>query len=316
MRWGVIGTAGLASRCCVPGIKDSDEGELVAVMGRDPDRTKAFAAEHGAETAASTIDDFLSAPGLEAVWIATPTFLHHEQGLACLKADKHVLLEKPLATSSEEAWELVEAAEAADRVLATGYQNRYFTGHRNMAELVRGGAIGDVSVMRTYYGVHRGPEGPPEWRKHRESARWGALADIGTHHVDFIRFLLGEIGDVHSLTGHQLGYETEDVAVAGLRLESGALASLTVSVNVWTPSTRVEVHGTTGVLIAEDTFPAGKGTVTRYDSSGEPQDITGERMSVWAAQVDAVTRATRDPSVPIATGRDGARNIEILEQLG
>ena len=315
MKWGIIGTRGYAARAATPGVKSSSKGELVAVLGRDSDRTNEFAREHDIEVAATEMDEFLAAPGLDVVWIVSPTFLHHAQGMAALKAGKHVLLEKPLAASAAEAWELVETATEAGLVLATGYQGRYVPGHQSMKKLIADGTIGDVTVARTYYGVHRdGP--PPEWRQHRDEARWGALADIGTHHLDLLRMLLGEVADAHGLTGHQLGFETEDVGAATLRFESGVLATLSATVNVWKMATRVEVHGTKGALVALDTNPAGAGTVTLITDSGD-RDITGERpASLWAAQVDAIEAAVSGEDISYATGEDGARNIEILERIG
>jgi len=315
VKWGIIGTRGYAAKSATPGIKASKKGELVAVLGRDPDRTKEFAREHDVEVAVTGLDEFLATPGLEAVWIVSPTFLHHPQGMAALKAGKHVLLEKPFAATASEAWELVETATKTGTVLATGYQGRYVPGHQTMRKLIADGTVGDVTVARTHYGVHRdGP--PPQWRQHRAEARWGALADIGTHHLDLLRMLLGEVVDAHGLTGHQLGFETEDVAAAALRFESGVLATLTATVNVWKMATRVEVHGTEGALVALDTNPAGAGTVTLITHEGE-RDVTGERpASLWAAQVDAIEAAAAGADISYATGEDGARNIEILERLG
>lgn len=314
MRWGLVGTRGLASFGAAPAIAESELGKLTAVLGSDASGVRAFADEHGAKAATTSLEEFLAVPGMEAVWVASPTFLHREQGLAALRAGKHLLMEKPLAIDAEGAWELVHAAREAGRVLATGYQARYVTGHRRMAELIREGAIGAPTVARTYYGIHRsGP--PPEWRRHRDSARWGALADVGTHHVDLVRMLLGEVSDVTALWGAQLGFETDDVVAAALRLESGLLATLTATTNVWTQSTRIEVHGTAGALVAVDTSPKGEGTVTLYRPEHEPEDVTGQRVAPWAAQVDAVTRAALGEPVAYATGEDGARNVEILERL-
>ena len=314
MRWGLVGTRGLASFGAAPAIGRSELGELTAVLGTDAARARALADKHGAPIATTSLDEFLAAPGLEAVWVASPTSLHREQGLAALSAGKHVLMEKPLAIDAAGAWTLVRAARDADRVLATGYQARYVIGHRRMAELIREGAIGSPTVARTYYGIHR-PGPPPEWRRRRESARWGALADVGTHHLDLIRMLLGEVSEAAALWDAQLGFETDDVVAAALRLEDGPLATLTATSNVWTQSTRVEVNGTAGALVAVDTSPKGEGSVTLYRREREPEDVTGERVAPWPAQVDAVTRAALGEPVAYATGEDGARNVEILERL-
>jgi 1,5-anhydro-D-fructose reductase (1,5-anhydro-D-mannitol-forming) len=314
MRWGLIGTRGYAQKSAAPGILASKRARLVAVLGRDPETTRAFAQANGARDF-TDIDAFL-AGGIDAVWITSPTWLHREQASAALGAGLHVLCEKPMARSSKDAWAMVEAAASGGKTLAMGYQGRYVPGHRAMAQLVARGAIGDVTVARTYYGVHR-PGPPPEWRTKRPLARWGALADVGTHHIDLLRMLLGEITEAHGITGHQLGYETEDVAAGSLRFQSGAVATLTATVNVWRQQTRVEVYGTKGLLVATDTNPAGQGEVVWYDgTTSDGHDITGERPSnLWAAQIDAVTAAASGEDVSYASGEDGARNVEVLEQL-
>jgi 1,5-anhydro-D-fructose reductase (1,5-anhydro-D-mannitol-forming) len=315
LKWGLIGTRGYAARAAAPGISKSERGELVAVLGRDSAAATEFAAGFGA-AAATYLDEFLATPGLEAVWIASPTWRHQDQTVAALKAGKHVLCEKPLADGAKQAWDMVDAARRAGKVLATGYQGRYVPGHRAMQELIRNGAIGDVTTARSYYGVHRsGP--PPEWRRRVDTAGWGALADLGTHHIDVQRMLLGEITDAHGITAHQLEFETEDVGAAAFRFASGALATLTVTVNVWRESTRVEVHGTKGMLVATDTNPAARGDVYLYDAeNSDGRDVTGEKPeSIWALQVDAITAAAEGENVPYATGEDGARGIEILELL-
>lgn len=313
MRWGLIGTSGYGRNVGAAAFAAVDEADLVAVLSSDLERARSFAVEHGVETASDQLDRFLATPELEAVWITTPTFLHHRQALAALSAGKHVLLEKPLAMSAAQGWELVDAARDAGLVLATGYQARYVPAHRRMRELIAAGTIGDVTLARTYYAVHRsGP--PPEWRQRLRTARWGALADIGTHHLDLLRMLLGEVTDASGRSGHQLGFETEDVCAASLRFESGALASLTVSVNAHRQHTRVEVHGTRGVLVAVDTSPSGQGTATLITADGE-QDITGERPIAAHAQLRAVNDAAGGGASEYASGEDGARNLAILERI-
>jgi 1,5-anhydro-D-fructose reductase (1,5-anhydro-D-mannitol-forming) len=313
--WGLIGTRGYAASSAAPGITASRCGELLAVLGSDPERAATFGEEFGARVATTDPDEFLEAQGLEAVWITSPTWLHHEHTISALEAGHHVLCEKPLAARADDAWSMVRAARSAHLVLATGYQARYVPGHRAMASLVAEGAIGAVTVARTYYGVHRsGP--PPEWRQKRATARWGALADIGTHHLDLLRMILGEVTDAAGLTEHRLGFETEDAGAACLRFESGAVATLTATVNVYAYGTRVELYGTKGLLVATNTSPAGKGDVVLYDSDGDGRDVTGARVeSVWAEQTDAVSAVIRGEEVPYATGEDGARNVEILEAL-
>jgi 1,5-anhydro-D-fructose reductase (1,5-anhydro-D-mannitol-forming) len=314
MRWGMIGTRGLVDKGGLNAFDQAENAELVAALSSDAERAKEFGAEHDLETATADLDEFLAAPGLEAVWIASPTWRHHEQGRAALDAGKHVLLEKPLAIDVKSGWDLVEAAKKAGVLLATGYQARYVPGHIAMKRLLEEGAIGKVTTARTYYEIHR-PGPPPEWRQKRETARWGALSDVGTHHIDLLRMLLGEITEASGYFERQQGFETDDAVAAALRLESGAVATLTISTNAWVQWTRVEVHGTEGALVAEDTSPTGQGKVTLLRTGEDPEDITGDRPNSWVAQLETVTRAASGEDVAYATGEDGARNLEIMEQI-
>jgi len=314
MKWGMIGTRGLVDKGGLKAFQEVEDADLVAVLSSDADRAAEFGGQHGIETATHELDEFLAAPGLEAVWVASPTWRHHEQGTAALEGGKHVLLEKPLAYDAERARELVDTAKKADRVLATGYQGRYVPGHANMKRLIAEGAVGEVSVARTYYGIHR-PGPPPEWRQNRDTARWGALSDVGTHHIDLLRMLLGEIAEASGYFERHLGFETDDAVGAALRMESGPVATLTISTNVWVQSTRVEVHGTEGALVAVDTNPLGQGTVTLLKPDSDPEDVTGDTPNAWIAQLEQVTRAMEGEDVPYATGEDGARAVEIMEQI-
>jgi 1,5-anhydro-D-fructose reductase (1,5-anhydro-D-mannitol-forming) len=314
MKWGLVGTGGIAAKAFVPAFSNASNAELIGVVSSDPDKGKKFAEENDIPLGTGDLDELLAADGLEAVWIATPTHLHHEQGKAALEAGKHVLLEKPLAMDPEQGWDLVEIAKKADRLLATGYQARYVPGHIRMKELIAEGAVGEVIAARTWYGIHR-PGPPPEWRQNRDTAHWGALADVGTHHIDLLRMMLGEVKEGKAYYAKHMGFETDDCVAAAVELESGALATLTLSSNVWVQSTRVEVHGTGGALIAVDTSPMGQGTVTLLQPDKDPEDVTGETPISFLAQLETVTRAAMGEDVAYATGEDGARNLEILEQL-
>lgn len=314
MKWGLIGSSGLAAKACAPAIEAAEGAELAAVLGSNAERAASLAKTHGAQVATTDMHEFLSTPELTTVWITSPTYMHVEHCKAALAAGKHVLLEKPIAMSAEDGWKLVEAAKSAGRVLAVGYQARYVAGHEKMRDLIVDGAIGNVTVARTYYGVHRaGP--PPAWRQKRDQAHWGALADVGTHHIDLLRMLLGDVAEATGYSVHALGFETDDSDVAALRFESGALATVAASVNVWKQYTRVEVFGTAGALIAEDTSPRGEGPVTLLRTDAEPQDVSGERKNPWITQVERVTQAARGEDVRYATGADGTRALEVMHQI-
>lgn len=314
VRWALAGTGGYARRACAPAILEAENASLVGVVSSDRARADAFATEVGAQLAAARVADICASDEVDAVWIASPSAMHFEHGRTALEAGKHVLMEKPLALDSIAARELVELAAQRGIVLATGYQARYVPGHLRMQKLIADGAIGVPLIARSYYGNSR--QGPPHgWRAQRDTARWGALADIGTHHLDLLRMLLGEVTDASGYAVHRLGFETEDTAVASLRFASGAVGSLTATLAAPTPSTRVEIVGTDGVLSAVDTSPSGQGRVLLRMRDGDEEDLTGETPSSFVAQLETVSRAISGEDIAYASGVDGARNVELLERI-
>jgi 1,5-anhydro-D-fructose reductase (1,5-anhydro-D-mannitol-forming) len=314
LRWGLVGTSGYAARVCVPAVTQTPAARLLAVASSSEERAAAFAAGAAIPRGYGDIDALLADPDLDAVWIASSSFLHFEHATRAIQHGKHVLLEKPLALTAAEGWELVKLAQAAGVKLATGYQARYVPGHLRMRELIAAGAIGRIVTARSLYGMRR-DSAPKTWRGHKDTARWGVLADIGTHHVDLLRMLLGEVESASGLTAAQRGYETEDLAVAALRFSGDVLATLTATASYYRPTTVVEVIGTQGALIATDTSPTGQGQVMLHHVDGGTEDITGETPHSAQAQLATVTAAFLGEDVAYATGEDGARNLDVLEQI-
>jgi predicted dehydrogenase len=148
-RWGILGPGRIAHDFArdlrlVPG------AELAAVGSRSLPRATSFARELGFAAAYGSYAELLADEGVDAVYVASPHALHVGHVTAALEAGKHVLLEKPLAMTASDGWDLVETARRVERVLATGYQARYVPGHIAMRDLIAEGAIGRVTVARTY----------------------------------------------------------------------------------------------------------------------------------------------------------------------
>jgi 1,5-anhydro-D-fructose reductase (1,5-anhydro-D-mannitol-forming) len=314
LTWGMVGTSGYAERVCLPAFAETESTSLVAIASSSAERAKAFAGTNGIERAYGDVKALCADPDVAAVWIASGSYLHLDHARSAIDAGKHVLLEKPIALSAVEGWELVHLAEASGVLLATGYQARYVPGHRAMRQLIADGRLGEIVAARSLYGMRR-VGAPRGWRSERDKARWGVLADIGTHHIDLLRMLVGEIVAAAGYTAHQRGYETEDLAVATLRFDTGALGTMTITGNYPRPTTVVEVVGTEGSVVATDTSPTGQGTVQFMSADGSVTDITGQRPHSAQAQLQTVTAAFLGADVAYATGADGARNLDILEMI-
>ncbi|TIS32833.1 MAG: Gfo/Idh/MocA family oxidoreductase, partial [Mesorhizobium sp.] len=135
VRWGLIGASTIARQFMINAIRAQADGEVAAVMSSSAERARAYAKENGIPKAVSTLDALLGS-NIEAVYISTTNELHLEQGLAAIKAGKHVLCEKPLALTSADARKMVVAARKAGIVFGTNHHLRNAGAHRAMREAI------------------------------------------------------------------------------------------------------------------------------------------------------------------------------------
>ncbi|MBI4433175.1 Gfo/Idh/MocA family oxidoreductase [Candidatus Uhrbacteria bacterium] len=315
MRLACIGTGDVADRWLVPALKNIPGTQLWSVCGRDPHRTGAFAAMHGAAAPSSVytdLDALLADPALEAVIIATPDQLHASQTISAARAGKHVFVEKPMATSVADARAMHAACEAAGVVLQVGYHLRWHQGHHEIVRAMDAGRIGTVRHvgMRWSYPA----ENANNWRAQGATGRWWSLAALGTHTMDLAWWMLrknhGDIVALHSLcTNGILGSTRDETTTIALRFASGVTADITVSVAM--PIVRqLEVYGTTGMIHAEGTLGARGGGRITINATG---DLPYARQDPYQTELTQFVNAIRDPALGVVGGEDGIRNVELLE---
>lgn len=186
MRWGLIGPGGIAHRFA-DALSTRAGGRLRAVVGRSPDRARPFAERWGTEVR-SDLASLLADPEVDAVYIATPHSAHADIAAACLRADKPVLCEKPLAANAAQARSLVELAHARGIFLMEGLWTRYVPALRVAEGWLREGRIGPVRALQSSFGFHL-----PFDAAHRAFApalAGGALLDIGIYNLSLSQWVM------------------------------------------------------------------------------------------------------------------------------
>ena len=315
LRIAMIATGGIAESALAPAIRRTGGAELWSVLSRDAGRARDFAARHGAaspEPAHDDIDTLLADPALDAVVIAAADGLHAEQCIAAAGAGKHVLCEKPMATSAADAERMAAACRAAGVRLGIAYHMRWHRGHRALAHAAHTGRFGVLRHMRAQWTM-RAPD-DSNWRAHSEVARWWGLSAVGTHCLDQIRwYMLPSCGEIVRITPHiarnVFRGPHDETALLALEFESGATAEICTSVLFDAPR-RMEVYGSEGYALFEDTlgrYGAGRIVTDEGEHAFEVADpYTGEIEDFVTA-----VREDRDPEV---NGEEGARNVALLEQ--
>jgi predicted dehydrogenase len=315
VRIGIIGTGGIADVALAPAVGKARGAQLWSVLSRDRERGLAFAARHGARAPVPVSTDlaaFLADPRLDAVIIASPDRLHASQAILAAQAGKHVLCEKPMATSPDEARAMTAACRAAGVRLGVAFHLRWHAGHRIVAAQAREGALGELRHARVQW-TYRAPDAS-NWRARNDVGRWWALAATGPHCVDMARWMLspscGEVTELRAVVSRPAFRGPHDEsAVLAMRFASGATAEIMVSV-LFDSTPVVEVFGTAGSAICEGTLGRHGAGRVRLRGAEVPFAVQDPFVAEVADFVQAIEEE-RDPEV---NGEEGVRNTEILAE--
>jgi D-xylose 1-dehydrogenase (NADP+, D-xylono-1,5-lactone-forming) len=193
VKWGILSTANI-NRRVLPGAQSSPEVELVAVGSRDRAKAEAFAAEWEIPRPYGSYEELLADPDVEAVYIPLPNTLHCEWSIKAMEAGKHVLCEKPMSRHPEEVAAAFDASERTGMLLTEAFMYRHNPQTKKLKELVDGGAIGKLRLIRSTFSYALYDE---QNIRLRTDVDGGALMDVGCYCVSGSRLLGGEPQRVH-----------------------------------------------------------------------------------------------------------------------
>jgi predicted dehydrogenase len=319
VKWAVIGSGGIARRRTIPeGIVPAENAELVAVYDVNAEANAEVAKEFGAK-AVGSLEELLAAEA-DAVYVATPANVHYEQVLACAKAGKHVLCEKPLGMTVKEAKKMIKACEDAGVVLGTGFMMRFLAQHQALLKMIQDGKLGRLTYGRAQLSCWYPPMGA--WRQDPALGGGGSLMDMGGHCIDLLEMLFGRLSKVSCFINNTVhDYKSEDSATAMLFFENGELATVDTFFCIPDNSSKnvLEVYGSKGSVLAKGTIGQGEaGEMVAYLESdgkeydahqaraaGEGESINPEPVNTYKAEIEEFSAAViekREPSNSAALG--------------
>jgi len=226
---------------------------LVAVADPAPGAAERAAAGTGARAVSDAAALFEGAH-CDAVIVSTPLPLHEKIILEALAAGKHVLVEKPLATTLDACARIREAAREAGRTVAVGFNHRFYPSFLYMKRVIDEGRIGRVDSVRVLGGHDGLANFREEWMYKAEMSGGGAMMDIGIHMTDLVRFMVGEIESVFASTGNRVWNveRSEDRAHVLMQAVSGASVSYEATWNEWKGyEVWMEAYGERGMVRAQ-----------------------------------------------------------------
>src|SRR3954469_7829760 len=326
VKYGVIGCGAIAQRRHIPECIANPDSVLVGLAEFNPDRCDELGKRYGVKSFCDH-KELLKMSEIDAVVVSGPNSLHAPQTIDALNAGKHVLCEKPMAISREEAKAMLDAAKKNNKYLMIGLNQRLMPPHVRAKEILQTGRLGKVLSFRTAF-KHPGPEGwsvdaAKSWFFRKDQAFMGVTGDLGIHKADLMRWLLDqeftEVGglittlDKRDAEGNLIALD--DNAYLTLKTSGGVIGSMILS---WTNYGLEEnypvLYCQKGVM-SLGTDPA-YGVVVDYKNGERELHKVGE-MSTNAKQVpsgviDSFTRNILDKKAPEIDGNEGLKSLEVI----
>ena len=282
---GILGCGKIAQVRHIPEYAENPDVKLVGFYNPTKSRAEDMAAKYGG-LAYDTAEELLANPEIDAVSVCAANYAHAALSIQALKAGKHVLCEKPMATTLADCEAMVECAKKNGKFLMIGHNQRLAKAHMEAKRLIDAGLIGDIITFRTSFG-HGGPEtwaikpGKDTWFFDKSKAAMGAMADLGIHTTDLIQYLTGQrvvrttarlvTLDKRGEDGELIG--VDDNAVCIYEMSGGAFGTMTAS---WTyygaEDNSTVLYGTKGIMRIYDD-PAHSIVVKLADGQEQVYDV-------------------------------------------
>ena len=241
-KFGVIGAGSIARKRHLPELQDNSYAEIVAVCDSSLDRAKEMTDIYGGK-AFTDYRELIAMQDLDAVIVCATNTTHAEMTIAALRAGKHVMCEKPMATTLEDARAMIDASEQTGKFLMIAHNQRLAPACKKAREIIQSGKLGKVLTFQTIFG-HPGSEfwaidGGNTWFYNKKITAFGVMGDLGIHKIDLVHWILDQdfteatamAGTMNKRNAKGKLIDVEDNALCVLRTNSGVLGTVTVS---WT----------------------------------------------------------------------------------
>ncbi|HEX2907565.1 MAG TPA: Gfo/Idh/MocA family oxidoreductase [Phototrophicaceae bacterium] len=314
IRWGILSTARIGRNSVIPGIHQSNNGEVVAVASRDRERAQTFAAEVQIPRAYGSYEELLADPDIDAIYNPLPNSEHAEWAMRSAAAGKPMLCEKPLASDAAEAQRMVDAFAARGVLFAEAFMYRFHPQTRRLQDLIAGGAIGKLTAIASAFTFNIPSETNIRLNK---TLAGGGLMDVGCYCVNITRLLTGEEPQRAAALA-QFGRESQvDETLAGvLEFPSGVIGHFDCGLRTYRVNF-CEIRGTEGRILVDQSFAfAPTDTpLIRLWRGDEYEEIRIPAANHYTLMVEDFADALLNQRPPRFAPQDAVNNMRTIDML-
>lgn len=314
VRWGILGTAKIAREWMIPAIKKSPHAKVAAIASRDGVRADAIALEMDIPLALGSYEELTNCSEVDAIYVSLPNHLHVPWSTIAIKAGKHVLCEKPIGLNSEEARNLVVAANASPQLLVMeAFMYRYHPQWLRVQDLIDAGELGEIRHVQASFTYHNTD---PDNVRNQAGIGGGGLMDIGCYCISAARHVFGK--EPERVIGH-LDWDPEfetDRHASGLLDFGSGMATFHCSTQS-NSSQMVKIIGDRGTVLVINPF---------FNREEEPSRLIVYRDNVsevitignhnhYVSQVDAFSRAVLNGQAAPTPLSDALANMKVIDAV-
>ena len=319
VRWGILSTADIGVRKVIPGIRKAARCEVVAIASRDGEQARAVADQLGIPSAHASYEALLADPGVDAVYIPLPNHMHMDWTIAALRAGKHVLCEKPLAMTADDAQRMVDVAHETGLHLMEAFMYRQHPSWVAAVDLVDSGRIGTLTAVQSWFSYYN-----DDATNIRNIVEYGggALFDIGCYTINLSRMVFGgEPSHIQASVRRDRATGVDGLVSAILDFDGG-IASFTCAIRSESDQ-RVHIYGTKGRISIDIPFniPPDRPTRIRLTAGGDPPvapDTTVLEFPTtdpYTAEVERFVSAVLDGGPTPVPPEDAVANLRVIDTI-
>ena len=323
LRWAIVGLGSFGVNQVIPGFADARQSRMTAFVSGNPQKAQDLGALYGVSRFYNyeNFDDIASDPEIDCVYIVLPVGLHAEFTIRALEAGKHVLCEKPMCSTPDEARAMVAAAEAANRQLGVAYRVHFEPNNRDAQRRIREGELGTIRHISADHGFSASPQFPPhKWRLEKLLGGGGSMYDIGVYGLNTSLMML-EGDSVISVSaaystpeGDDRFNEVEGGIDYRVRMASGINIQGSSSYCYSPYVSRQRYFGATGSIEMQPATTYDDNRI-RLEVGGAREFRAGDPMSQFAAQLDGFSEAARSNTPHLTPGEMGLRDMLLIEAM-
>ena len=314
LSWGVAGCGNFLENTFLPTFQHLKRSKLNSVYSSNKKRAEFIKQKFNAENSFDDFQAFLNSD-IDAIYISSKNSDHYQQVIQAAKAGKHILCEKPLSITVEQAQEMVDVCNENNVILTLNYVFRHHPIIKKTKEFIDGNLLGKIVSISAKFNFDYKPN--DNFRFNIEESGGGALRDLGTHVIDLLRYFGGEISSINGAIDNVI-YESnvDDFATAIVKFKNGGYGDFNVSFNVSEPINRIEILGHKGTIIIDKMIgqrhAASKMTISLKN---EGRKAFRRRANKQLYLLRDVQKAFIKNDTPLITGYDGLVNMKLMTEL-